>query len=510
MAKLLLGIDIGTSSSKGVLCRPDGTILAEGRAEHEMSIPKPGYAEHDANGVWWADFAHIASELSTKVPAGDQIAAVAVSAIGACLLPVDKDGKPLRPGILYGVDTRSAPQIEQLDRKYGREALIELGGMPLTSQAAGPKILWIKQNEPEIYRAAYKFLTATSYVIFKLTGKYVIERHTATEFNPLINVHTCEWDDRFAEEITTLDKLPALGWCDEIAGEVTVEASRLTGIPQGTPVTFGAVDALSEAFSVGVTNPGELMIMYGSTAFMMLVIEKPLPTQKLWLDIGAFPGQYVYSAGLSTSGSATTWFRDQFAKDLLEAEKKGGENAYASLAKEASHSPAGANGLLFLPYMSGERTPIHDPQARGVFAGLGLNHNRSDLYRALLEGTAYAIRHNLEVMQAAGTPFKHGVAVGGGVSNNLWLQMVSDVSGIPQLVPEKTIGASYGDAYMAGMSVGLVNGLDTLKNDWVKITREVLPDADKKPTYDRYYQLFRELYLQSKEVVHRLANLQTD
>ena len=508
MATLLLGIDIGTYSSKGVLCRPDGAILAEAHADHEMSIPKPGYAEHDADGVWWADFVKIAQALSAKVPAGDRIAAVAVSAIGACLLPVDKQGKPLRPGILYGVDIRASDQIDQLEQQYGRAALVELGGMRLTSQAVGPKILWLKQHEPEIYQAAHKFLTATSYVIFKLTGDYVIERHTATEFNPLINIHTNEWDEKFAGGITPLEKLPRLGWSNEIAGQVTAEAARLTGIPQGTPVTFGAVDALSEALSVGVAHPGELMIMYGSTAFFILVIEKPIPSEELWMDMGAFKGTYVYAAGLSTSGSATTWFRDQFARDLVQQEKEGGENAYAVLAREAAASPAGANGLLMLPYLSGERTPIFDTQARGIFAGLGLNHTRGDMYRAVLEGTAYAIRHNLEAMQAAGTPFKHGVAVGGGTQNDLWLQMVSDISGVPQLVPEKTIGASYGDAYLAGMAIGAVDGLKTLAEQWVKIKKEVKPDQKLKSVYDQHYQLFRELYNQSKEVVHRLADLQ--
>ena len=239
MSQLLLGIDIGTYSSKGVLCRPDGTIVAEARADHDMSIPKPGYAEHDADAVWWSDFIQIAKELTGKVPQGDQITGVGISAIGACVLPVDEDGKPLRPGILYGVDTRAVNQIKELENKYTRKALVEFGGTRLTTQAIGPKILWIKQNEPEIYRKTAKFITSTSYVIFKLTGNYVIDAHTATEFNPLINIKTVSWDDRFAEGITSLDKLPEIGWSDEVAGSVTAEAAAITGIPEGTSVNFG-------------------------------------------------------------------------------------------------------------------------------------------------------------------------------------------------------------------------------------------------------------------------------
>jgi xylulokinase len=509
MGKLLLGIDIGTYSSKGVLCRPDGAILAEARADHEMSIPKPGYAEHDADGVWWSDFKQIAKAISAKIPVGDEIAAVGVSAIGACVLPVDIEGMPLRPGILYGVDTRAVSQIEELENKYSRESLVEFGGTRLTTQAIGPKILWIKQNEPEIYRKAAKFITSTSFIIHKLTGNYVIDAHTATEFNPLLNIKSVSWDNKFAEDIVSLDKLPKIGWSNEIAGVVTSAASSDTGIPEGTPVNFGAVDALSEAVSVGVVETGELMIMYGSTAFFIFLIEKPISTNELWLEAGAFKGQYEYSAGLSTSGSATTWFRDQFAKELILAESKGSPNAYTTLAEEASASPVGSNGLIMLPYMSGERTPIFDPKARGVFAGLSLSHSRGDMYRAVLEGTAFAIRMNLEAMERAGARIKHGVAVGGGASNELWLQMVSDISGIPQMLPEKTIGASYGDAFLAGLAIGAIENVGVLKNSWVKIKREIYPDMEKKKVYDQLYLLFKDLYQQSKSVIHQLADLQS-
>jgi len=508
MAKLLLGIDIGTYSSKGVLCRPDGEILAQARADHDMDIPKPGYAEHDADQVWWNDFKAIANQLSKNVPQGDQIEAVGVSAIGACVLPVDKNGIPLRKGILYGVDTRAVDQINSIEEKYGRQPLVDFGGSRLTTQAIGPKILWIKQNEPEIFKKTHKFLTSTSYINFKLTGNYTIDAHTATEFNPLLDIKSIAWDNRFAGDICSLDQLPEIGWSDEIAGTVTRQASADTGIPEGTPVNFGAVDALSEAISVGVMDIGELMIMYGSTAFFICLIKHPVSSQELWLEAGAFQGQYEYSAGLSTSGSATTWFRDQFAQDLLAAQEKGGANAYAVLADEAATAPVGANGLIMLPYMSGERTPIFDPKARGVFAGLALSHTRGDMYRAVLEGTAFAIRMNLEAMRNSGAEIKHAVAVGGGASNQLWLQMVSDVAGISQLLPEKTIGASYGDAYLAGLMIGAVEMDQGFENKWVKISKEIHPNKKNKQTYDQLFPLFKALYHGSKPVVHALSDLQ--
>jgi len=508
MSKLLLGIDIGTYSSKGVLCRPNGDIIAEARADHDISIPKPGYAEQDADAIWWADFQQLARDLTAQLPAGDSLAGVGVSAIGACLLPVDAQGRPLRPGILYGVDTRAVKQIDALEKEYTREALVDFGGSRLTSQAIGPKILWIKENEPEIFQKTAKFLTATSYIIYKLTGKYVIDAHTATEFNPLLDIRKVAWSGRFAERITPLEKLPEIGWSDEVAGEINAQGAQATGIPEGTPVNFGAVDALSEAVSVGVIDSGELMIMYGSTAFMIFLIDEPVATQELWLEAGAFKGQYEYSAGLSTSGSATTWFRDQFGLDYLRDERAGGANAYARLAEEAAQAPLGANGLLMLPYMSGERTPIFDPQARGVIAGLSLSHTRGELYRALLEGTAFAIRMNLEAMQKNGAQIHHGVAVGGGSANDLWLQTVSDVTGMPQYIPEKTIGASYGNAFLAGLASGTIESVDVLKKQWVKIAEKVQPNPQHKAAYDELYEMFKELYLGTRPVVHRLSDLQ--
>ncbi|MDP2965092.1 MAG: FGGY-family carbohydrate kinase [Pelolinea sp.] len=508
MGWLFLGIDIGSYSSKGVLCTTYGEIVAEARIPHEISIPKPGYAEHDADKVWWADFVTIANALTAKVPPGEKIAAVGVSGVGACVLPVDRNGKPLRPAILYGIDTRTTSQIEYLENIYSREELTVFGGARLTSQSAGPKILWIKQNEPGIYRLAEKFVTSTTYIIHMLTGHYVIDRHVASYFNPLLNIQSLDWDKKFADEIVELDRLPELGWSDEIAGNIHAVAAKETGILEGTPVTFGALDGLAEGISAGVVNPGELMIMYGSTAGFYLPIEKPLPTNELWIVAGALKGQYAYAGGLATSGTATTWFRDQFGLDLLGKEAKNGQNAYAALAASAAYSPPGAKGLLMLPFLSGERTPLFDTKARGVFAGLTLSHTRGDMYRALLEGTAYAIRSNLDAMRKAGAEIDHVIAVGGGASNDLWLQIVSDVSGIPQIVPEKTIGACYGDAFLAGLAVGTVGGLEALKRDWVKISKEIIPDAGKKARYDQFYQLFRDLYTQSKEVIHRLADLQ--
>ena len=508
LSELLLGIDIGSYSSKGVLCNVDGSVIAEARVPHEISFPKPGYAEHDAEKVWWHDFSFIAGELTNKIPKGDRIVSVGISGVGPCILPVNASGEPLRQAILYGIDNRSARQIEYLEKVYSKEALLKFSGTRLTSQSAGPKILWIKENEPEIYDRAHKFVTSTTYIIHKLTGRYAMDMHTASYFNPLFDFSSMGWNARFAGEIVEISRLPELGWSNEIAGVITKSAAMETGLPEGVPVTFGAVDGLAEATSVGVIHPGDLMIMYGSTAGFYLPLKKPQPTEEFWLLAGAIKDQVAFGGGLATSGAATTWFRNQFGRDLLDAETENGTNSYACLALEAASSPPGANGLLMLPYLSGERTPIFDPKARGMFAGLSLSHTRGVMYRALLEGTAFAIRMNIEAMQKTGADLDQIIAVGGGTLNDLWLQIVSDVCGMSQIVPKQTIGACYGDAFLAGLAVGAIKGIDRLKQVWVKEGKEIKPDDSKKQEYNQYFQLFVDLYLNSKETLHKLADLQ--
>src|SRR4051812_36924458 len=210
--ELLLGVDIGTYSSKGVLCTPDGEVQGTETIEHEMSMPRPGWAEHDADTIWWGEFAEITRRMLSGRYSGDDVRAVAVSAIGGCVLPVDENSRPLRPGILYGIDTRAVDEIGWLNQRFGEQALFDLGAMALTSQAIGPKILWLKRNEPEIYARAAKFMTASSYLILKLTGECVIDRHTGCYYNPLLDVQSLEWDARFAEPIVDLERLPKLMW----------------------------------------------------------------------------------------------------------------------------------------------------------------------------------------------------------------------------------------------------------------------------------------------------------
>ena len=489
--ELLLGVDVGTSSTKGVLARPDGEVLASAERPHDLSMPRPGWAEHDAEGVWWTDFVSICRELLEK--ADDEIAAVCTSGIGACVLPADENGKPLRQAILYGIDTRAEWEIDELNDRYGREALLERCGSVLTTQAVGPKLLWLRRHEPEVWRKTRKFFMASSFIVHRLTGEYVLDHHSASQCDPLYDVHEYAWINDYAEDIAPGLPLPHLLWPAEVVGEVGRKGAEASGIPAGTPVAAGTIDAWSEGASVGVQNPGDLMLMYGTTMFMIEVLKEALYHPGLWGTTGILPETHNLAAGMATSGALTGWLR-----------KISGGLPYEKLTEEAAAVPPGSDALVVLPYFAGERTPIFDPRARGLISGLTIGHGRGHLYRAMLEATAYGARHIFEFMREAGGGGERLVAVGGGTKGNLWTQIVSDVTGRPQDLPEQTIGAAYGDALLAARAVGLAEP----SADWSRISATIEPNSENRETYDELYRVYRELYPATREASHALAAMQ--
>ncbi len=503
--KFLIGVDIGTYSSKGVLVQTDGVVLASHTIPHGMDMPRPGHFEHDAEKVWWGDFVAIVRNLLQQSGVNpQQILGVGASAIGSCVLPIDEQGKALRPGILYGIDTRATQEIEYLEEKLGREWIFQRCGSHLSSQASGPKVLWIRRNEPQVYERARWFLTSQAYLVYRLTGVASIDIYTASGYAPLFDVARRDWIPEAAELITPLDRLPPAYWSSEVVGAVTAEAARETGLAPGTPVVCGTTDAGAEAISAGVADFGDLMLMFGSSIFFILKTPQLIRTQRFWSANFLEPGSFAFLGGMSTSGSLTTWFRDQFAQLEVNLEQQGGENAYAALAKQAAASPPGANGLIALPYFEGERTPLHDPNARGVIFGLRLAHTRGDVYRAILEGVAYGIRHNFEVMEQEGVRPERILAVGGGTKNPLWLQIVADICNLELAVPAEQYGASYGDAFLAAVGVGVFQSLSEIRR-WVRLKEVIRPDAEARRHYEKGYHIFRDLYTSTKDLMHRLA-----
>jgi xylulokinase len=492
-----LGIDIGTFESKGVIVDASGRVVASASKPHRMLVPQPGWAEHRPKQDWWGDFTTICKKLlADSGIAPSSIRAVGASAIGPCMLPVDGDGEALSNAVLYGVDTRAAKEIGELNAAIGPDHILGRCGNALTSQSVGPKILWLKKNRPEVFRKAAKIVTSTTYLVQKLTGECVIDHYSAANFSPLYLVDRQGWSTELAPDIVDIERLPKIMWTTAVAGHVTARAAHATGLAKGTPVIAGTIDAAAEALSVGVVRKGDMMVMYGSTVFTIMLSKNRIEDARLWYAPWLFPGEHASMAGLATSGTLTHWFRDQAARDLDPDE------AFAKLAREAEASPPGANGLVMLPYFSGERTPIHDPDAKGMIFGLNLTHRRGDLYRALLEGIACGTNHIIETYRDIGHMPGSLIAVGGGTRNHVWPQAVSDISGMAQTVCRNSVGASYGDAFLAALGVGDVSKRDILT--WNPEERRIKPDRKNRPVYERRYKVFRQLYERNRDLMAEL------
>ncbi len=497
-----LGIDIGTFETKGTLVDQSGTVIITAEQGHQMLTPRPGWAEHRAEEDWWQGFAAVSRELLARSGIEPRlIAAIGCSAIGPCMLPVDEAGNPLMNAVLYGVDTRATREIEELTAAIGANILMQRCGNVLTSQSVGPKILWLKRNRPDIFGNAALILNSTSFIVHRLTGRFIIDHYSACGFTPFYSAEKQEWDMSLASGIVERRQLPDLMWSSEIAGEVTPAAAAQTGLAAGTPVIAGTIDAAAEALSVSVAAPGDMMVMYGSTTFIIMLTGRRVGDPKLWYAPWLFPGQHACLSGLATSGTLAHWFRDQLARDLDPMA------AYAELAREAETSPPGARGLIVLPYFSGERTPIHDPDAKGCIFGLDLTHTRADLYRGVIEGIAFGVNDILGTYWEAGENPISLRAVGGGTRNQTWLQAVSDVTGRSQDIPLQTRGASFGNAFLASLAVGQSTLSDIAH--WNPTSRVIEPRPELATLYGRRFALYKQLYGQTKAIMSALSKAET-
>lgn len=488
MREVILGVDIGTSSSKGVLVDFSGHILATAVRGHDVSRPAPGHVEMDAV-LWWQDFADISRELTATNDV--RVVGVGVSGMGPCVLVTDEQARPLRPAILYGIDTRAVQQIERLNEMLGQRAIVDRCGSALSTQAVGPKLAWLSEHEPDVAAKARMLFMPSSWLAYQLTGEYILDHHSASQCTPMYDTSVRQWYEPFASRVSQSIDLPRLVWPGDIVGHVNAAASERTGIPAGVPVIGGTIDAWSEAVSVGAQRPGDLMLMYGTTMFLVNTLRARATSSSLWGTVGVVPGTYNLAGGMATSGAITAWLQ-----------KLVGSPDFATLLSEADKSGPGANGLLMLPYFAGERTPIADPDARGLIAGLTLEHTRGDLYRATLEATALGVRHNVEALVSMGGSVQRTISVGGGTQGGLWTQIVSDVTGLEQQIPEVTIGASFGAAYLAAASLASVS-----IEEWNPIVSVTRPREESSAKYEILYGLYHELYESTASITHRIVEL---
>jgi xylulokinase len=492
MNECFLGVDIGTGSSKAAIVDIEGSVLCQASVPHEMSMPRPGWYEQDADRIWWGDFRLLCKKLldDLKQPK-ESIKGVAVSTIAPCVLPLDKEGKPLRPGILYGIDTRAEKEIREIEEKLGKEAIFAKTGQDLSSQSCCPKILWIRKNEPQVWQKTSKILTASGYLVYKLTGRFTLDIYTAIGYAPIFDLKKKTWDPSLAGFITEMEKLPELLWSSQVAGELTPKAADLTGLPQGLPVVTGTADAASEALGAGVEKTGDMMMMYGSSNFFILKTEDLRPVRSFWASNFLGPGTFVLTGGMSTVGSMFKWFGETFpGRSVAEWENL------------ASKSFPGAGGIISLPYFAGERTPLHDPAAKGVFFGISLASTPGDMYRSLQEAVGFGIRHNIEEMGKAGARADRIMAIGGAAESRQLMQIITDITGCPQNLPRQKLGACYGDAFLAAVGGNYFDSIDEIRR-WVHIEEEITPSEASKTIYDEGYERYRALYHSTRHLLRR-------
>ncbi|MDR1137882.1 MAG: FGGY-family carbohydrate kinase [Synergistaceae bacterium] len=497
-----MGIDIGSYESKGVIIDENGDVLAIAVRPHGMDNPRPGYFEHDADGVWWKDFCSISKELLERSGIRpSSVAAVGASTLGADCVPVDENCRPLRKAILYGIDTRTSDELKFLNDYYGEEQVLKMRGSPFGSEDAVAKILWIRNHEPEIFSRTHKFCTGSTFITAKLTGEYVIDAFLAqTCFFPVYHGGKIRSD--LIGEFFNPDKVANCRATTDIVGKVTAEAAHQTGLAEGTPVTAGTDDAAAEAISAGITDTGDMMVMLGSSMYLICITEREIRDERMWSSGYVIPDTFTLQGATNNAGTLTRWLGENIYRDFAAGPGRG-KNSFELMMDDAGDIPPGSDGLVVLPYFAGERSPIGDPLAKGVFFGLTLRHKRGHIYRACLESIAYSLRQHLEIMESRGIRPDVLTAVGGGTKNPLWMQILADVSGKSIQTPAVNAGASYGDALIATIASGHNKNFSALKGI-IRYETAYKPDMETNMKYEPYYDIFSRLYPATRDIMRQM------
>jgi len=505
--KYLIGLDIGTTTSKGVIVDLKGTIVAEAAIEHNVERVRHGWAEHDADKVWWNDFKCICKTMLKKSGINAKnILSVGFSTLYPVLLPVNEKGEPLRKAILYGIDTRAINEVKILRDHLGNEYSLKTSGNSICATSIAPKMLWLKNNEPEIFEATYKFMNASGYIAFCLTGVFCVDHGSSSLGGLPYRIDATGWDQKTLDECgVKQEQMPQLVWGDTIIGVVSQKAAKETGLAVGTPVTPGTGDHISESLSLGYIRKGYAGISYGTTFGLDVCTDKLLLNPGLSISRSCLKNLYLIGGAMSNGCSLTKWFRDELAVFDCSIDEIENFDPYYQLGLEAETVPAGCNGLIVLPYFSGERIPFFNAKARGVLFGLTLNHTRKHIYRALLESMAFGIKHTLEIIQESGLCINEVISVGGGTKSELWTQIISDVTGLQQYVLKYSQGSSLGSAFLGGLASGIIKEVNTI-NLWNEIGRTVIPNAANKGIYNKHYKAYRKLYECTKDIMNYIAD----
>lgn len=490
MADLLLGIDVGTSFVKAALCTPAGEIIAQAEEGYPTHHPQPGWAEQDPQD-WWRGV--VAATHKVMHGVDGPVAAIAVSGQGCAVTLIDDAGELLHPAIIW-MDSRSEPQCDQL-RADCADEILRLNGKAPAPYNADPVLMWLQEHRPSVIDNAQCSLTTTGYVNFRLTGEPVMNLSDASLLFAF-DLAAERWSDELIQRFGLPAKLyPELAGSTEIIGALTADAARELGLPSGISVIAGGEDTPSAGLASGAVRPGMAFLSLGTAGTLYVPEARPLVDPRLLAFLHVLPGQYLIGGSMAAIGAALVWCRRLLDESM----------DYATLIELAAQSELGAGRLLFLPYLSGELQPINDGNARGIFFGLSMSTGRAEMVRAVLEGTAFAIAHNLEIAEEIGVPIAELRASGGPTRSPLWCQIIADVSGKQLRVLADNVGAPVGNALLAGVGVGLINDIAAVAEKSVKIAHTYEPNPAHYQEYRRLFGIYKALYPRVKDLYAELA-----
>ena len=481
-----LGIDTSTTSSKALLIDEQGNVVAVASNPHTLQTPKPLWSEQDPREWWVAVSASIKSVLEQAGVSGEGVAAVGLTGQMHGLVLLDEAGNVLRPAILWN-DQRTQAQCDAIHQIVGREKFIRITGNVALTGFTAPKILWVKENEPDVFAKAKHVLLPKDYVRLKLTGEYAMDKADGAG-TVLFDLKARDWSD---EVLSALDIprawMPKTFEGTEFTGYVTEEAAALTGLKVGTPVAAGGGDQAAGAVGVGAVEPGIVGLTVGTSGVVFATTPSALiePEGRLHAFCHAVPGMWHFMGVMLSAAGSLQWYRDTLAPNV----------SFDDLLKEAESIPAGSEGLQFLPYLSGERTPHPDPLARGAFIGLTLRHSRAHMTRAVLEGVAFGLKDSFTLIQNAGLGTITQVrGSGGGTKGALWRQIMASVLESELVTVNTTEGGAYGAALLAGVGAGAWADVASACKQCIRITGSTSPVEKEAGVYRQSYAVYRELY----------------
>lgn len=485
----ILTFDIGTSSTKTALWDESGRIIAQTSYAYSLSRPDPLWAEIDAN-LWWQAVCSTSAEVIAKAGINPRdIAGIGIDGMGWTLIPVDRNVHPLSPAVIW-LDRRAGEEARWLNALPNAQDLIKLTANPLDSAYITPKLLWLMRHQPELFDSTYQFLTASGFIVARLTGEFTCDYTQAYGYHFFDLAHEC-WDASVAEQLgIPLEKMPPLFPCTAIAGQVTAQAAAETGLTPGIPVIVGCLDAAAGALGSGVTRLQQTNEQGGQAGGMAVSLDHIVVKPDLIFSHHVLPGQYLLQAG-TTGGGSLGWFRDIVA----QADPTAAKIPFEQLSQQVETTPAGAHGVIFIPYMAGERTPLWNSNARGVFLGLSYSSTRADLLRAIMEGCAFAVYDNLSIAEEQGITITEFLGSGGATSSSVWSQIKADIYNKPFIVARLADGSEGGHALglfaLAACAVGLDDQVGACVERLLPNRRRFEPSAERHALYEEMFGVYR-------------------